>query len=99
MKLEIIPYLSIHHILGTASVPQGFTIAAKYPVRDETGRSGVLIQNKNTGLYALYVGGVGHCLYSVEHSAAKKFVKAHQNEEGVEMIAPTFFRQVHAPLK
>ena len=66
MKLEIIPYLSIHHILGTASVPQGFTIAAKYPVRDET----------------------GHCLYSVEQSAAKKFVKAHQEKNSVTKNTP-----------
>lgn len=88
MKLEIIPYLSIYHILGTASVPQGFTIAAKYPVRDETGRSGVLIQNKSTGLYALYVGGVGHCLYSVEQSAANKFVKAHQKKNSVTKNTP-----------
>lgn len=76
MQLKEIRYLTNAHMLGSSPVPTGFRTVVPHPVMDhDTGNCGVLLQNENTGLYALYVGGKEHLLSSVSQRAAADYVK------------------------
>lgn len=81
MKLETIPYLNNLHMLGSAPIPQNYIVAASHPVRDDNGRSGVLLQSEHTGLYTLYMGGKDPHMISVDQDAAQQYVRQEHLKE------------------
>lgn len=77
MQLKEIKYLTNAHMLGCSPVPAGFRIAGARPVADnKTGNCGVLLQNERSGVYALFTGGKGAHLSSVDQSAAIDYMEA-----------------------
>lgn len=76
MMLKIIPYLKNEHMLGSGPLSSGFEIAAPKPAVDEKGNSGVLLRNKRTGLFALYVGGMARSISNVNQEEAKKIAES-----------------------
>ena len=80
-KLEEISCWSNAYMLGQTGVPKGFEIVAEHPVRASNGNSGVLIQNKQTGIYMLFTGGLDRRLNSVDQIAAQRFVADRQARE------------------
>ena len=68
--LEPVNYLSVSLTLGSYKLPLNVTIIGDKAVRDtESGASGVLVRNNQTGMYSLFSCGA---LHSVDQEEARK---------------------------
>lgn len=71
MKLVTIVYETVKMALGARPIPDGWEAIGTYAVRnDETWASGVLLRNKNTGIYSLFDGTA---LISVDQKIAHEY--------------------------
>lgn len=67
--LEVINYLPVGLALGAYKLPENVVVIGTHAVREtKTGSSGVLVKNKQTGIYSLFSCG---CLRSVDQGEAK----------------------------
>lgn len=71
MKLVTIPYETVKIALGARPILEGWEAIGTHAVRnDETWASGVLLRNKNTGIYSLFDGMV---LISINQKIAREY--------------------------
>ena len=71
MKLVTIVYETVKMALGARPIPDGWEAIGTNDVRnDETWASGVLLRNKNTGIYSMFDGTA---LISVDQKIAHEY--------------------------
>lgn len=71
MKLVPVKHTTVKMLLGARPIlPDGWEPIGKYAVRTDDWAMGVLIRNKNTGIYRLFSGGA---IMSVDQKAAKEY--------------------------
>lgn len=71
MELITIPYETIKMALGARPIPDGWEVIGTHTVRNsETYASGILMRNKNTGIYSLFDGAA---LISVDKKIAREY--------------------------
>ena len=71
MKLVPVKHTTVKMLLGARPIlPDGWEPIGKYAVRTDDWAMGVLIRNKNTGIYRLFSGG---SIMSVDQRSAKEY--------------------------
>ena len=71
MKLVPVKHTTVKMLLGARPIlPDGWEPIGKYAVRTDDLAMGVLIRNKNTGIYRLFSCGT---IMSVDQMAAKEY--------------------------
>ena len=71
MKLFPVKHTTVKMLLGARPIlPDGWEPIGKYAVRTDDWEMGVLIRNKNTGIYRLFSGST---IMSVDQMAAKEY--------------------------
>ena len=71
MKLVPVKHTTVKMLLGARPMlPDGWEPIGKYAVRTDDWAMGVLIRNKNTGIYRLFSGST---IMSVDQMAAKEY--------------------------
>ena len=71
MKLVPVKHTTVKMLLGARPMlPDGWEPIGKYAVRTDDWTMGVLIRNKNTGIYRLFSCGA---IMSVDQMAAKEY--------------------------
>lgn len=71
MKLVPVKHTTVKMLLGARPIlPDGWEPIGKYAVRTDDWAMGVLIRNKNTGIYRLFSGST---IMSVDQMAAKEY--------------------------